>query len=117
MRKPIPVIISRNITESWSTWNANGMWSVSKLIKLYRYSTPVWPFLTLRNKMMLRMKEANTVPQPRMPANDLEMTDLPRPLIRKPINGIKGIRKTNLFIVDLKLRTRIPSGFPGGLVL
>ena len=49
---------------------------------------------------MLIIKEPNITPLPIMPDKDFDKDFLPRPLIKKPINGRKGINQTicKLFI-------------------
>jgi hypothetical protein len=49
---------------------------------------------------MIRLitKEASTVPQPTIFINPFDKCFLPKPLIKKPINGSKGIKKIKFFI-------------------
>ena len=93
MRKPTPVIINKNIDESWSTWKAKSILKSSILINENNGSTGKAPFdNTCVNSRTLTTKEAKIEPLPIIPINGLDKDLLKSPLIRKPSNGNYGTK-------------------------
>jgi hypothetical protein len=105
-------MMRRNNADNWSIWNENGMLKFSKLMKSKYFITPALSpdacdeikpdDFTSRNIIMLIQKETSITPEPIEPIADLDSCFLNNPLIRKPINGNKGInhaRSSVLFIV------------------
>ena len=60
------------------------------------------PLFTCKNAITLIAKEAKIVALAIKPDADLDKTFLPKPVIRKPINGSRGMRQINtLFIKEI----------------
>jgi hypothetical protein len=55
--------------------------------------------------MMLAIKDANTVPLPIIPTTDFGKYFRPNPLIKKPMNGRRGIKRIKFFIKKLKVKS------------
>ena len=92
MRKPTPVMISRNKEDKASTWKANGIWKSVTLIKSNNVLT-VPPFaFTCVNKITLTIKERRIEPLPIKLIALFDKDFLKRPFIKKPSNGNNGTR-------------------------
>jgi hypothetical protein len=54
---------------------------------------------TCQKSVQLNKKEANTTPDPIIPINALGRNLCPKPLIKNPIKGIKGINQISSIIL------------------
>ena len=92
MRKPTPVIINKNIDESWSTWKAKSILKEEIFINGNKGCTGnAPPDLTSKNKIQLIINEIRIVPQPIILTRLLDKF-LNSPFRKKPSKGKSGMR-------------------------
>ena len=88
--------MSRNKEDNASTWKANGTSKLPERIKSNRCTVVAAPVAFTSKKIPNdTAKEASIDRLPIMPPAVLGIFLQPMPLIRKPINGNKGTKKTN----------------------
>jgi len=92
IRKPMPVIIRRKTTDSWSTWKANGILKLATLIKSKRLTTEAPLLFTSIKRRMLIMNESKIIPLPITPVALFDKDFLKSPFIKKPSKGNNGTR-------------------------